>query len=174
MKTRWSSTLSPRTARTSGSLSAGTGVTASGKKMPYRSVHSSGGRSVMPIPTMRSALGLNSEKRICASATTTPSPMLRMIASSTCTRSYSSASSLLAFCDCSVVAVTLRSTTAPPMHRPAASSRGYPLAFSQRSSFPVVALRFRNRTSASPVGLPRIAAVSGRSSGGNCVRPSAW
>ena len=43
---------------------------------------------------------MNSEKRICASATTTPSPMLRMIASSTCTRSCSSASSLLAFRDC--------------------------------------------------------------------------
>ena len=30
MKTRWSSTFSPRTARTSGSSSVGTGVTASG------------------------------------------------------------------------------------------------------------------------------------------------
>ena len=122
---------------------------------------------------IRSALGLNTENRICASATTTPSPMLRMIASSTCTRSCSSASSLLAFCDCAVVAVTFRSTTAPPMHPPAASSRGYPLAFSQRSSVPVVALRGRNRTSASPVDRPRSAAVSGRSPGGNGVRPSA-
>ena len=73
-----STTVSPRSARTSGSRSAGQGVTVSGRKKPYADASPDAGTPGCRAPSIRSAAGLNSRKAPSGPATITPSARLVM------------------------------------------------------------------------------------------------